>query len=134
MKKELTNSFDKVFLTIEFDAVNNWIYNNWVGVLPTDRVIQCCQGTIDFLRDNSSLNMLNDNRNVVGSWSSANEWIAQNWVPQVLHLNLRRFAHIVSPGIFGQASAAEMVTRVGTQLEMRLFEDIELAKAWLREA
>ena len=134
MKKELTNSFDKVYLTIEFDEANHWIYNNWFGVLPTDKVIQGCQATIDFLRENLCPSMLNDNREVVGSWSAANEWIAQNWVPQVLHLGLRRFAHIVSPGIFGQASAAEMVTRVGTQLEMRLFKDIELAKAWLREA
>ena len=132
MKKELTNSFDKVFLTIELDEANGWIYNNWVGVLPTEKVIQGCQATIDFLRDNLCPHMLNDNREVIGSWSSANEWIAQNWVPQVLALGLRRFAHIVSPGIFGQASAAEMVTRVGTQLEMRLFQDVELAQAWLR--
>ena len=134
MKQELTNSFDKVYLTIEFDEANNWIYNNWFGVLPTDKVIQGCQATIDFLRENRCHNMLNDNSAVIGSWNSANEWIAQNWVPQVLSLGLKRFAHVVSPGIFGQASAAEMVTRVGTQLEMRLFENIELAKAWLREA
>lgn len=133
MKKELTNSFDKVYLTIEFDEANNCIYNNWLGVLPTDKVIQGCQGTIDFLREKPCPNMLNDNREVVGSWSAANEWIAANWVPQVLKLGLKKFAHVVSPGIFGQASAAEMVTRVGTQMEMRLFEDIELAKAWLRE-
>jgi hypothetical protein len=134
MKKVLSNSFDKVYLSIAFDADNHWIYNNWTGVLPTEKVIQGCQATLDFLRDNPCPNMLNDNREVVGSWSAANDWIAQNWVPQALRLGLKRFAHIVSPGIFGQASADEMVTRVGTQLEMRLFKDVELAKAWLREA
>lgn len=134
MKRELVNSFDKVFLTIEFDEVNKWIYNNWFGVLPTEKVIQGCQAIITFLQENPSLCILNDNRNVVGSWSTANDWIAQNWVPQVLALGLKRLAHVVSPGIFGQASAAEMVTKVGTQLEMRLFQNIELAKAWLHEA
>ena len=134
MKKELTNSFDKVFLTIEFDVVNKWIYNNWFGVLPTEKVIQGGQATIDFLKGTPCPHMLNDNRNVVGSWSMANDWIAQNWVPQVLALGLKRFAHVVSPGIFGQASAAEMINRVGTQLEVRLFQDIELAKAWLHDA
>ena len=134
MKKEVTNSFDKVYLTIEFDAANNWIYNSWIGVLPTEKVIQGCQATLEFLRENPSANMLNDNRKVVGSWSAANDWIAQNWMPQALAMGLKRFAHIVSPGIFGQASAAEMVTRVGTQFEMRLFQDIALAEAWLRGA
>ena len=134
MKTTLTNSFDKVFLTIEFDAANRWIYNNWTGVLPTEKVIQGCQATIDFLRENRCAHMLNDNRAAIGSWNSANDWIAQNWVPQVITLGLRRFAIVLSPGIFGQTSAEEMVTRVGTQLEMRLFKDIELAQSWLREA
>ena len=133
MKKVLTNSFDNVFLTIELDEANGWIYNKWIGLLPTEKVLQGCQATIDFLRENHCAHMLNDNREVIGSWSGANNWIAQNWVPQVLAMGLRRFAHIVSPGIFGQASAAEMITRVGTQLEMRLFKDVELAKAWLYE-
>ena len=131
MKKSIVNSFDKVFLTIEFDAANQWIYNNWTGVLPTEKVIQGCQATINFLREKPCAHMLNDNREVIGSWNSANEWIAANWMPQVLALGLKRFAHIVSPGIFGQASAEEMVTRVGTQLEIRLFKDVELAKQWL---
>ena len=134
MKAILTNSFDKVFLTIEFDAANQWIYNNWIGVLPTEKVIQGCQATLDFLRDKPCPHMLNDNREVIGSWNSANDWIAQNWMPQALAMGLKRFAHVVSPGIFGQASAAEMITRVGKQFEMRLFQDIELAKNWLREA
>ena len=132
MKKTIVNSFDKEFLTIEFDAANQWIYNNWTGVLPTEKVIQGCQATIDFLREKPCAHMLNDNREIIGSWNSANEWIAANWMPQVLALGLKRFAHIVSPGIFGQASAEEMVTRVGTQLEIRLFKDVELAKQWLR--
>jgi len=52
----------------------------------------------------------------------------------VLSLGLKRFAHIVSPGIFGQTLTTEMVTPVGTQLEVRLFKDIELTRVWLREA
>ena len=129
MKTTLTNSFDKVFLTIEFDAANQWIYNNWTGVLPTEKVIQGCQATIDFLRENRCAHMLNDNRAAIGSWNSANDWIAQNWMPQVMLLGLKRFAHIVSPGIFGQTSAKEMVTRVGRQFEMRLFRGAEAGQS-----
>ena len=73
MKTTLTNSFDKVFLTIEFDAANQWIYNNWTGVLPTEKVIQGCQATINFLREKPCAHMLNDNREIIGSWNSANE-------------------------------------------------------------
>ncbi|MBO2009475.1 hypothetical protein [Hymenobacter negativus] len=133
MRKELTNSLAKVYLTVEFDEANQWIYSNWIGALPTEKVIEGCLATIEMLQAHPCQRILNDNRAVIGSWSAANEWIAEHWTPQVLALGLQRFAHIVSPGIFGQASAAEMVTRANKQLEIRLFQDVELAKAWLRE-
>jgi hypothetical protein len=134
VNKELLDSFNKLYLTIEYDEANRWIYNNWVGVLPTEQVIQGCQAIIEMLQAHPSALMLNDNRTVVGSWSAANEWIDQQWAPQAVALGLKRFAHVVSPGIFGQASAAELATRVGKQFEMRLFQEVELAKTWLKEA
>lgn len=70
-----------MYLTIEFDEANNWIYNKWVGISHTDKVIQDGQAIIDFLRENLCHNIPNDNREVIGSWSSANEWITQTWVP-----------------------------------------------------
>ena len=134
MKREFVNAFDKVYLTVEFTPADNWMYNNWKGVLTTDMVIEGCLGTLEVTRQTHCPHMLNDNRAVVGSWSGANDWIATVWLPQALVLGLKKHAHIVSPGIFGQASAAEMETRVGNELQMRIFKDIELAKAWLREA
>jgi hypothetical protein len=134
VKKELLNSFDNLYLTIEFDEANQWIYNNWVGMLPTEQVIQGCQAIIEMLQAHPCIHILNDNRAVIGSWSAANEWIDQHWTPQAVALGLKRFAHVVSPGIFGQASAAELATRVDKKFEMRLFQNIELAKIWLKEA
>jgi hypothetical protein len=133
MRRELTNSFDKVYLTIEFDEANQWIYSNWIGILPTNDVVRGCEGIIELLQAHPCSRILNDNRAVVGSWSLANEWIAQQWAPQAIKLGLKRFAHVVSPGIFGQASAAEMAMRVGPRLEMRLFQDVQAAQSWLRE-
>ena len=89
-----------------------------MGIVPAESVIQGCQATINFLREYRCPNMLNDNRALMNSWSIANDWITAKWVPQVLRLGLRRFAHIVPPGIFGQASAAELVTRVSNQPEI----------------
>ena len=89
---------------------------------------------IDFFREHPSPRQLNDNREMTGSWSAANDWIAREWVPQVQALGLRRLAHLVSRSLFSQASAAEMESRLGDQLEMRLFSDVALAKSWLRAA
>lgn len=134
MKKEHTNAFGKVYLTVEFDETNRWMYTNWIGVVPTENVIEGCQAIIEFLRKHPCPHQLNDNRDMMGSWSEANDWIAREWVPQVQALGLRRLAHLVSPSLFSQASAAEMEARLEDQLEMRLFTNVAQAKAWLRAA
>lgn len=77
--------------------------------------------------------MLNDNRGVLGSWKQANEWIEKEWMPQALAAGLRYHAHMVAPGVFGQASAEDMHLRVGDSFQMRLFEEPEEAQAWLRQ-
>jgi hypothetical protein len=132
--QQFTNSFGKVFLTVHYDAHNQWIYNEWQGLLSTDAVMQGCVGVLEVLRQTKCPHMLNDNRAVVGSWNQANDWIAQEWMPQALAAGLTRFAHVVAPGIFGQASAEEMHQRVGNLFEMRLFEDLQHARQWLQEA
>ncbi|WP_054412936.1 hypothetical protein [Hymenobacter sp. DG25A] len=132
--QQFTNSFGKVFLTVHHDAHHQWIYNEWRGLLSTDAVMQGCVGVLEVLRQTKCPHMLNDNRAVVGSWNQANDWIAQEWMPQALAAGLTRFAHVVAPGIFGQASAEEMHQRVGNLFEMRLFEDLQHARQWLQEA
>ena len=31
MATELLNGFGKVYLTIDYDPTNGWVYNNWLG-------------------------------------------------------------------------------------------------------
>ncbi|WP_400190955.1 hypothetical protein [Hymenobacter sp. B81] len=134
MKRELRTSFDKIYLTIEYDEASGWIYNNWQGVLPSDTVIRGAAEVLEVMRATGCHYLLNDNRLVVGSWNQANDWIEQQWMPQALALGLRRFAHVVSPGTFGRASVEEMLRRVDDRFEMHLFQDIDAARQWLHAA
>ncbi|RSK39456.1 hypothetical protein [Hymenobacter perfusus] len=132
MRRDFQNSFGKTFLVTEFDKRNNWIYNDWQGLLSLDGVIHGSIGVLEILQHTQCPYILNDNRGVLGSWKQANEWIEAQWMPQALAAGLRYHAHIVAPGVFGQASAEDLHLRVGNSFQMRLFEDIEEAQAWLR--
>ncbi|KAA9339816.1 hypothetical protein F0P96_04145 [Hymenobacter busanensis] len=134
MKHELKTTFGKTYLTIEFDAAHGWIYNNWLGVIPSDTVVLGATQVLEVMRETGCHYILNDNRSVVGSWDQANDWIEQQWMPQALRLGLRRFAHVLSPGVFGRVSGEEMLRRVGDRFEMHLFDDVTAAQRWLREA
>ena len=134
MKKELKNSFGKVYLTITWDEKNGWIINNWEGMLSVENVMQGASEVLKVMRQTGCHYLLNDNRQVTGSWNQANDWIEQTWMPQALALGLRRFAHIVPSAMFGVTSAEEMLKRMGQRFEMRLFKSRQEAKQWLTDA
>jgi hypothetical protein len=134
MQQEFKNSFGKTFLSIEHDVGRNWLYNNWQGLLSTAAVMQGCTGVLRVLEATHCPYVLNDNRAVIGSWQQANDWIEREWMPKALAAGMHRFAHIVAPGVFGQASAEEMHLRVGSRFEMQLFQDMETARQWLLQS
>ncbi|UYZ64141.1 hypothetical protein [Hymenobacter weizhouensis] len=132
MRQEFANSYGSTYLTVEYDHQNNWIYNDWHGLLSTADVIEGATGVLHVLEQLRCPYMLNDNTAVLGSWKQANEWIEQHWIPPALSAGLQYYAHIVAPGVFGQASAEDLHLRAGLRIEMRLFENGPEARHWLR--
>lgn len=122
---------NKVFLEIERDDTNKWIYARWMGQLTTDDVKEGAIKVLGEIRDSGYCLLLNDNKHLVGHWDEANEWIAQEWVPMAIEAGLNKFAHVVSDYSFGQASAETMKINVGESFEMHLFDNIDKASSWL---
>ncbi|UYZ59725.1 STAS/SEC14 domain-containing protein [Hymenobacter latericus] len=128
----LQNSFGKPFLTVRWDAANHWIYNRWEGMLSKENVIKGGEQVLEVMQATGCRLLLNDNREVKGSWSQANDYIAHHWMPKAKALGLRRFAHILAPGLFAQQSVEEMLHRVEGRFEMRLFGNLDEATEWLK--
>ncbi|MBC6699293.1 STAS/SEC14 domain-containing protein [Hymenobacter sp. BT190] len=134
MLSELTNGFGKVYLTIDYDAANHWVCNNWIGYQTYTGVIAGADACLFPIRDNSCPYLLNDNRQVLGPWDHAVEWIATNWAPRAIEAGLTHFAHIVSSESLAASSAQSMFLGIGGRLHMRMFSDAAEAQQWLREA
>jgi hypothetical protein len=133
MKVESRNKFNKVYYTMEHDPINNWNYSNWIGFVTVEEVIKGCELGLQFMKGWPNDKLLNDNSEISGPWSGANEWIANQWMPQALKLGLKKFAHIVSPNFFSQLSAKQLVTKIeASNFEMRIFESRKDAEDWLR--
>ncbi|NBB73038.1 MAG: hypothetical protein GVY35_05090 [Bacteroidetes bacterium] len=52
-------------------------------------------------------------------------------MPRALAAGLKKFAHIISPDVFGALSAEELVTKA-SDFEMRIFDNRADAEAWLK--
>ncbi|MBD2716415.1 hypothetical protein KBK19_15345 [Microvirga sp. STR05] len=134
MALELTNGFGKVYLTIAYDPANHWLYNNWVGYQTHTGILAGADACLTPLREHACAYLLNDNRLVIGPWDHAVEWIVSDWAPRAAQQGLTHFAHVVSPESMAAQSAEAMHLGLGGRLQMRMFGDIDSARAWLREA
>ncbi|WP_162910697.1 hypothetical protein [Hymenobacter oligotrophus] len=121
-----------VYLTAERNRTEGWIYARWSGIQTLSTVTEGGLAYLDMLRDEPCAKLLNDHSELVGPFSEANDWIAQVWTPRTIEAGLRYFAQVLAPGIFGQLSLQDLHMRIGDLLEMRLFDNIDEAKNWLR--
>jgi hypothetical protein len=133
MKIELKNKLGKVYYSVEHDQANGWNYATWRGYVTVEEVKQACLEGLALISSNRCSDLLNDNSQISGPWSGANEWIATEWMPKALGMGLKRFAHVVSPNVFAALSASQLVSRVeGMNFEMRIFQTRTEAQQWLR--
>jgi hypothetical protein len=134
MPTQLTNGFGKVYLTIEYDAANQWVYNNWIGYQTYIGIIAGADACLHPLQENACTYLLNDNRQVIGPWNHAVEWIVKDWAPRAIAQGLTHFAQVVSPESLAALSAEAMHMGIGDRLQIKMFSTIEEAQAWLHAA
>ena len=133
MKKELTNSFGKVFISISFDSQHQWVYNNWLGYQSFENVVAGANACLELLEKHKSSCVLNDNRLVVGPWHHATEWIARDWTPRAIAAGMKYFAHVVDKQTLAGMSAEEMNQKISNLFEMKVFDDLHDARLWLQQ-
>ncbi|UOQ64248.1 STAS/SEC14 domain-containing protein [Hymenobacter volaticus] len=133
MSISLLNGFGKVYLTIEYDAINHWVHNQWIGSQTYVGIIAGADACLHPLSENACSYLLNDNRQVIGGWNHAVEWIASDWAPRAAAQGLTHFAQVVSPESLAALSAEAMHTNIGDRLQIRMFSNIDAAQAWLRD-
>ncbi|GAB3830468.1 hypothetical protein [Hymenobacter jeollabukensis] len=121
-----------VYLTAERNRAEGWIHARWSGVQTLETVKEGGLAYVDMLREEPCAKLLNDHSELIGRFTEANEWVAQVWTPMILQAGLRYFAHVLSPGIFGQLSIEDLHQRIGDVFELKMFDDVEEAKQWLR--
>ncbi|WP_299758632.1 STAS/SEC14 domain-containing protein [uncultured Pontibacter sp.] len=129
---ELTSSTGKVFLTVEYDEVNNWVYNCWNGYVSPENIRQGCLAVLEAFQYQESVCILNDNRQLVGRWDDSVEWIEKEWMPRALRAGLLYFAHVANQESFAAASAAQLSSRTHGLFEMCIFGDLQQAQKWLK--
>ena len=111
---------------------NNYIYINWIGIQSLETIVMGGNHILAMLREKPCEGILNSNRELIGPWEVAVNWLTYKWGPQAKELGLRYFAHVLSPGIYGQRSFQSLSPAFKEQFNLRAFDNEATAQEWLQ--
>lgn len=60
---------------------------------------------LEFVRTKKITKIMNDNREVVGSWEEAAHWVANELFPALMQAGLKHFAWLLSANVYSDVSA-----------------------------
>lgn len=129
--QELKSSLGKVFLTLETDLDNRWIWVTWQGYLTAASIQEGARAYTAALDKAGFSCVLNDTRLVRGPWDHSMDWVINEWAPNAARAGLQHFAMITTPESLAEGSAAAFYAQL-TAFQARVFDSLEDAQYWLR--
>ncbi|WP_158824962.1 ATP-binding protein [Mucilaginibacter lacusdianchii] len=118
-------------ITISYNEAHQWLDVDWVGYQNLESVQNGCMHMLNLLQKNKCRKVVNDNRNVLGTWSEAAEWVGQEWFPMAEKAGLRYVAWIFSSSAFSQLSARKSINVMQGNVTTQFFIDMHEAKEWI---
>lgn len=125
----------KNYINIKHVNDKNLIYANWKATYLTIEEVK--EGTLlvlEAIKEYKTSWLVNDNRELSGSWDGANDWIVEVWMPQAIEAGLQKFAHIIAKDLYAQLSAEFMednTEKIEGGFELKMFDNYDDAENWL---
>jgi hypothetical protein len=129
----LQTLLEEPHITIAYDHLNEWLFADW----HCEQDLQSVQhGALEMLRLmqlQRCRKVLNDNTRVTSMWSEAAEWGGREWFPAMTAAGLEYFAWVYSTNVYSRLSTDLTLQYTAGSAVISTFEDLETAKAWLRQ-
>ncbi len=115
-------NYNKQFERLELD---------WIGHQNMKTVKHGCLKTLEMILRFKVTKILNNNSNVVGSWSDASEWVGTIFFPMMEKKGVHSVAWIYSSNAFSQLSANKSVDVATANITTQFFTTYQEAEKWI---
>ncbi|MBD0257360.1 MAG: hypothetical protein ICV83_16705 [Cytophagales bacterium] len=120
------------FVHISFDAQNRIIYAKWTGFLRIEDTKRACRVLIDFAKQNRISLHLSEQTELKVLSKDVQEYLVNNFFPEMEQAGLRKLAVQLSEDIFAQATVANVNTKSSSgKLQINSFGSGQKALDWL---
>jgi hypothetical protein len=127
----LVRFYQETDVTVSWDPVNHWVAADWRNAPSRETVLNGCEEILKLLMTMKSGLVLNDNRQITGTWVGASSWVAEDWFPRMIAAGLRKFAWIESPLCALSVVSAKRSAMKNEAGIIRLFKSEGAAQEWL---
>lgn len=118
-------------ITVVYNAGKERIEATWRGFQDLNSVKHGCMIMLQMMKRNRCHKVLNDNSEVMGTWSEAADWGREEWFPMMQRSGLRLFAWILSPSSFSQMSAHKSAEVIEGNITFQFFTHRKDAERWI---
>ena len=118
------------FLTLEYNAVDDFLNAEWQGAVTTEAMAQGYEQILYFLQREHCHKLLDNHYKVQGVWSDLADWFAYDWHPRVEAAGLQYHAAVYSQNYFSKLSTDKAIKMVKSGI-VKGFDTIENAEGWL---
>jgi hypothetical protein len=129
----LQTLLDNPHITISYDHLEEWLLADWHGDQDLTSVQHGGYEMLRLMQLQRCHKVLNDNTHVTSMWSEAAEWAGKVWFPAMAEAGLQHFAWVYSTNVYSRLSTDLTLQFTGSTPVVSTFDDIETAKAWLRQ-
>lgn len=130
-KVKTDTSYQDEYITINYNQDKKRLDVDWIGYQNLESVQNGGMAMLEILQKNSCTKVLNDNTNVLGSWSEAAEWAGSVWFPMMERAGLTHFAWVYSASMFSRLAAEKSVDIAVGNVTTQFFTDLAAAEEWL---
>ena len=118
------------YLTLEYNAVDDYIYADWHGSLTNDAIKQGYEDILFYLKKEYCHKLLDSHYGVQSLWVELTDWLAYDWHPRAEKAGLQYHAAVYSQNHFSRLSTEQAVSMVQKGI-VKGFDTVEQAESWL---
>ena len=124
--------FETDFIRVYHNFVDNWIYSKWIGNHTLETVKSGCEQILLALQSEHCHKLLNEEREIDTFDWPGQDWVIGDFLPRLAKAGLKELAWVYSPKDFRRIATDKTIRNMPTGIIAIAFEDIEVAKDWLR--
>src|SRR5687768_5462677 len=127
------NYFQQPYATIEIEQDKDLLILTWHGFANSEEFREAHNKALSLSRQFNIHRWVSNMKDMKAIRQADQDWAVNEWLPQFLSLNIRKWAIIIADDMFNQMAMSSMMGKMRPHLTnpVEYFQDLNTAKNWV---